>query len=416
MAMVDGNDGLVTVLAGYVQRGSWSPVTLRWIRAVRSVSRSLVLVFDQDDLSVPSEFADDDGVVFIARRHRAYDFGSYRIGLQELETRGWLFDASHVLLCNDSVIGPLFDLAELLNRMIKDQAPVWGLTESYLYSPHLQSYFLLMEIEVVLQPAVRHFFEKVVPQPSRHDVIQAYELGFSRLIKGLDLEWKAWLPAAEMWDPRNGERMANATAYPCCTLLEELPVIKTRALKEVEANQDGLGRTCSVLAEQYPEIWTELWQSASHRRLWQEAITVAILLRPSESDVLAERVAWVKQHPHPNPKCLLAVHVSETTTRARLMGEFEDEMEDGILSILICDCPVDSDQVLLQLLASAGTDWVLASAPYLWADLGGLQLQIRQIAAGLSQSPAQKMPVLFRREDCFDPDVYSVLRRRMSDA
>jgi hypothetical protein len=415
MTMVNGNDGLVTVLAGYAQAGSWSPVTLRWIRAVRSVSRSLVLVFDQDDLSIPLEFADDDGVAFMAQRHRAYDFGSYRIGLQELERRGWLSDASHVLLCNDSVIGPLFDLAELLDRMIKDQAPVWGLTESYLYSPHLQSYFLLMEIEVALQSSVRRFFENVVPQPSRHDVIQAYELGFSRLIKGLDLEWKAWLPAAEMWDPRNGERMANATAYPCCTLLEQLPVIKTRALKEYEANLDGLERTCSVLAEQYPDIWTELWQSASHRRLWQEAITVAILLRPSESDVLAERVAWVKRHPHPNLKCLLAVHVSETTTRARLMGSFEDELDDGLVSILVCDCPVDSDQALLQLLASAGTDWVLASSEALWRDLVSLQLQLRQLAERPSARSISGSPRLWRREELFCADQFQCLKGDWAD-
>ena len=34
--------------------------------------------------------------------------------------------------------------------------------------------------------------------------------------------------------------MGNSTAYPICTLLEKMPVIKTRALKEDEANQDDL--------------------------------------------------------------------------------------------------------------------------------------------------------------------------------
>ena len=100
---------LVTVMAGYAHGGEWSPVTLRWIRAVRSVSDALVLVVDQDDLSAPAEFADDECIRFLARRHRAYDFGSYRLGLAEAETRGWLTSASHVLLCNDSVIGPFFD-------------------------------------------------------------------------------------------------------------------------------------------------------------------------------------------------------------------------------------------------------------------------------------------------------------------
>ena len=60
------------------------------------------------------------------------------------------------------------------------------------------------------------------------------------------------LPAAEMLDPRNGEMMGNSTAYPICTLLEKMPVIKARSLKEDEANQDSLARTCSVLAHEFP--------------------------------------------------------------------------------------------------------------------------------------------------------------------
>ena len=79
--MTEQNRRLVTVMAGYAHGGELSPVTLRWIRAVRSVSDALVLVVDQDDLSAPAEFADDECVCFLARRHGGYDFGSYRLGL-----------------------------------------------------------------------------------------------------------------------------------------------------------------------------------------------------------------------------------------------------------------------------------------------------------------------------------------------
>ena len=174
-------------MAGYVEGSCWTPLLLRWIRALRSVSQYLVLVFDQDDLSAPPEFETDDGVVFLARRHRAYDFGSYRLGVQILNEQGWLNQATHVLLCNDSVIGPFFDVGDVLLKMMSDRTPVWGLTESYLYAPHLQSYFLLLDSGVLLNPSVRNFFEGVVPQKSRHDVIQSYELGFSALIKRLGL-------------------------------------------------------------------------------------------------------------------------------------------------------------------------------------------------------------------------------------
>ena len=58
--MTEQHRRLVTVMAGYAHGGKWSPVALRWIRAVRSVSDALVLVVDQDDLSAPAEFANDE--------------------------------------------------------------------------------------------------------------------------------------------------------------------------------------------------------------------------------------------------------------------------------------------------------------------------------------------------------------------
>ena len=400
--MTERHRRLVTVMAGYAHGGEWSPVTLCWIRAVRSVSDALVLVVDQDDLSAPAEFAYDEFACFLARRHGAYDFGSYRLGLDEAESRGWLTSTTHVLLCNDSVIGPLFDLQSVLQKMIDIAAPVWGLTESYLYSPHLQSYFLLAQSEVILNPAVRDFFASVLPQPSRHDVIQTYELGFSRLIKGLGFSWKALLPAAEMLDPCTGEMMGNSTAYPICTLLEKMPVIKTRALKEDEANQDGLARTCSFLAREFPEVWAQLWQVSPFRRLWQESISIAILLRSFEYDVLAERIGWVKEHPHPKLKCIIAVHASETKKRAQMNQQFKKDIEGGLLSILVCECDTESDQALLQLLALSDVDCVAISTEKLWREFASLHLQLRYLAEQPELNIVDGMPKLWRREFLFD--------------
>ena len=400
--MSESQHRLVTVMAGYAHGGEWSPVNLCWIEALRSVSDALVVVFDQDDLSAPAEFVQDECVCFLATRHCAYDFGSYRLGLAEAESRGWLTSASHVLLCNDSVIGPFFDLELSVQKMINSPSPVWGLTESYLYLPHLQSYFLLMQAEVALNPAVREFFDAVVPQPSRDHVIQAYELGFSRLIKHLGWSWKALLPASEMFDPRNGELMGNATAYPICTLLERLPVIKTRALKEEEANQDGLAQTCYFLATQFPELWSHIWRASLNRRVWQESISVTIILKSSEYDVLADRICWLKEHPHPRLKCHIALHRSETRKRVQLMRDFKKDIEEGYLSCVTCECCVESEQALLQLLADADTDWVVMSTNDLWSDVSSLQLQLRRLAEQPAMQIVEGIPKLWRRDLLFD--------------
>ena len=169
-------------------------------------------------------------------------------------------------------------------------------------------------------------------------------------------------------------------AYPICTLLEGLPIIKTRALKEDEANQDGLSQTCSVLARQYPELWAEIWKVSPHRRLWQESISVAIMLKSRDYDVLADRIRWLKQHPHPKLKCLISVHVSETRKRAQLHEEFKKDIQEGILSISICECCVDGAQALLQMLMGTDAEWITISSKELWGDFASLQLQIRRLA------------------------------------
>ena len=407
---------LVTVMAGYARDNRLSSVTQRWIDALRRVSTQLVLIFDQDHVEGLEKFSpSDSGVVCLCERHGAYDFGSYQRGLRFAREQQWLDQATHVLLCNDSVVGPFRDLEVILDGMQQQLVPVWGLTDCPLYVPHLQSYFLLLEQDVAQHPGVVNFFESIVPQPSRHDVIQAYELGFSSLLGALGVEWRAWLPTAGMEDPRNGEPILNSMAYPLCSLEAGSPVLKHRALKEVAANQDGLGRTCSLLAEQHPQIWAELWASTAHRRLWQEAIPVAILLREADLGVLEERIAWIKAHPHPNLKAVVAVSFEQIALRARITRVFKQELEDGVLGVLICESGQGPQQQLLQLLAAAGSDWIVVSSDAFWSDLSGLQLQLRRLAAQPQLRLLLGSPVLRRRADCFAAEVLSDLSQEWAD-
>ena len=129
--------------------------------------------------------------------------------------------------------------------------------DSYLYRPHMQSYFLLMGRELFTDPSIRRFFENVIPQPSRHHVIQAYELGFSACLPAGFL--MKVLRADQMLDPRNGELMGNVTAYPVCMLQKGVPLIKVKSLRDSRSNYDGLAQTCSYLSRNYPGVWMDLW-------------------------------------------------------------------------------------------------------------------------------------------------------------
>ena len=410
------NKRLVTVMAGYARDGTLSAITRRWIRALHQLSTQLGLVFDQDQVDGLEELVEQDpGLVCLCKRHRAYDFGSYQLGLRIAREQQLLDGATHVLLCNDSVVGPFRDLGPILDAMVQQPEPVWGLTDCQLYTPHLQSYFLLVEQSVMQHHKLVEFFESVIPKASRHDVIQAYELGFSCLLGELGIPWRAWLPISPMQDPRNGELMLNSTAYPICSLDAGSPVVKLRALKDYSANQDGLGRTCSLLAEQQPQIWVELWAWTAHRRLWQESITVAILLRDADLALLEDRLAWIKAHPHPNLKALVSVPFQQIALRARLTRVFKKELEEGVLGILICDSGQSPSQQLLELIAAAGMEWVVISSAPLWRDLAGLQLQLRRLVENPQWRLVSGTPVLRRRDDCFTTEGLTALLEEWGD-
>ena len=410
------NKRLVTVMAGYARDGTLSAITRRWIRALHQLSTQLGLVLDQDQVDGLEELVEQDpGLVCLCKRHRAYDFGSYQLGLRIAREQQLLDGATHVLLCNDSVVGPFRDLGPILDAMVQQPEPVWGLTDCQLYTPHLQSYFLLVEQSVMQHHKLVEFFESVIPKASRHDVIQAYELGFSCLLGELGIPWRAWLPISPMQDPRNGELMLNSTAYPICSLDAGSPVVKLRALKDYSANQDGLGRTCSLLAEQQPQIWDELWASTAHRRLWQESITVAILLRDADLALLEDRLAWIKAHPHPNLKALVSVPFQQIALRARLTRVFKKELEEGVLGILICDSGQSPSQQLLELIAAAGMEWVVISSAPLWRDLAGLQLQLRRLVENPQWRLVSGTPVLRRRDDCFTTEGLTALLEEWGD-
>ena len=393
---------LVTVVAGYASQGRLLLSTKRWIDALRDVSTYLILVFDQDTIDGLAEyFLDDPCISVYVERHGAYDFGSYKRGLSIAEERQWIQNSSHVLLCNDSVIGPFVDLNTVLEGMTREPSAVWGLSDSSLYRPHLQSYFLLMQRSLIEIDEVREFFDAVVPQPSRQDVIQTYEIGFSTLISQLGMKWRSLLSIESMFDPQNGERMTNSTAYPICSLSAGSPILKNRALKELSANADGLWSTCQALAEQHPKLWKEIWSETPHRRLWQEAIPLGVLLTTEDLPILGERLEWLEAHPHPSLCAIIALASSQIEIRADIYRQFKSYLKYGLLKIMVVNSVSNSEQTLIRLLSTIGTDWVVASSSSLWRDFAGLQLQLRRLIANPAQHEILGSPILLRTDQCF---------------
>lgn len=117
----------------------------------------------------------------ICRENIGYDFMSYKSGLLESGIDYSAYD--EVILCNDSVYGPLYDLQEMFDAMQTDSCDFWGVTKCVQISPHVQSYFLVFKRSVVQSGRLNEFFSKVEILTSKKSIISSYEVGLSSYLK-----------------------------------------------------------------------------------------------------------------------------------------------------------------------------------------------------------------------------------------
>ena len=119
----------------------------------------------------------DDAVV-VRKPNVGYDFGSWALGL----TLGPVSRASRVLIANDSMIGPFTSLHPALEQFESTTADVWGMTDSYQYMHHVQTYMLGFVGGVLAEPPLQQFWRSTRHEPTKWDVIRRGELRLSRVL------------------------------------------------------------------------------------------------------------------------------------------------------------------------------------------------------------------------------------------
>jgi lipopolysaccharide biosynthesis protein len=117
--------------------------------------------------------------IVLRKPNIGYDFGSWAVGLAALPT---ITKAPHVILANDSVLGPFTDIGGLLVDFESSIADVWGLTDTRQFSHHLQSYFLGYRNGVLAERPLQDFFAGVRQERSKWEIIKHNELALSRLL------------------------------------------------------------------------------------------------------------------------------------------------------------------------------------------------------------------------------------------
>ena len=195
------------------------------------VSRSLAaLVTSLDTAGYPSVVvrASDDpspliwpsplpaSTIVVRKPNIGYDFGSWAVGLDRF--RG-LAKRRHVILVNDSMVGPFEPLTEMISAFERARTDAWAATSTAQIYPHLQSYLLGFHGGMLADSAVRQFWRSVRHLDDKSLIIEEYELGLYDLLQSEGFTTSAWYPSERVVSPAenpviNGWRKLIDLGFP----------------------------------------------------------------------------------------------------------------------------------------------------------------------------------------------------------
>lgn len=167
----------LAVLAHYDPHGLVAPHVRRHAESVAEVVDRLLIV--STAALTAGARAELSGIgELVERTNEGYDFCSWQYGLAHA---GDWRSADRLVLTNDSVVGPLRPLADVLGPA-GDGTAVRGIVRSDAHGPHLQSFLLAFGPAVLRDPLFAGFWLAMTPLARRAEVVLRYEVGLGRLL------------------------------------------------------------------------------------------------------------------------------------------------------------------------------------------------------------------------------------------
>ncbi|MDT5181711.1 MAG: hypothetical protein QOJ95_5909 [Mycobacterium sp.] len=234
-----GNRALV-LFAHFDPQGIVDPYVAYYLDALHRVGATIVFVSGSPHLTPESvESIRDFCAGIYTRETLSLDFGSWHLAWKILEQRGWSLDQfDRFALANDSVYGPLFPLEEMWTSL--EGADMYGAVESLEFGRHLQSFFLVGELNERTREFLQSFWCDFQYIASKTRLIRRYEIGMSKRARAAGLTMKPYASVSAIqetfakstshqWSKKFSGAPFNSTLYYWDGLIEYLrfPFLKT---------------------------------------------------------------------------------------------------------------------------------------------------------------------------------------------
>jgi lipopolysaccharide biosynthesis protein len=209
---------------------------LRYLKAIKELRFSIIFISTANLPSIELErlrpFCDD----VILRQNTGLDFGSWSEGFARYADK----ITGRLLLANDSVYGPIGNLAAAFERLTAQAADFYGFVESIEREPHLQSWFLLFEPQVVRHPEFGAILRQPFSAMTKSNVIGKGEVNLSRRLRHAGFKYNA-LYSTKRSGLAARYLPANPTQFLWRELLlqEQVPFLKVELLRDNPFSLEG---------------------------------------------------------------------------------------------------------------------------------------------------------------------------------
>lgn len=122
----------------------------------------------------------------VIRQNIGYDFMSWKVGLDLIESKK--INPDLILLANDSVYGPLFDLSNVFNDFKNKSVNIYGMTDSYEVDYHIQSYFIIFDKQVLESKSWKTFWKEIQVYDDKTELITNCEVGLTQRLMQTELK------------------------------------------------------------------------------------------------------------------------------------------------------------------------------------------------------------------------------------
>lgn len=169
----------IALVAGYDPKGLIHDYVVFLIRSLSEISDVYYYAdgnIEKDEINKIIDFVKWYGI----DKHGKYDFGSWKNIIDKL---GWgaICEYDQLILVNDSVYGPIFDLKSLFEKMDRSEFDFWGITISKQIADHIQSYFMVFNNKSINSDVFKSFWNGIkVFQNDHIAYVRDHEIRLSR--------------------------------------------------------------------------------------------------------------------------------------------------------------------------------------------------------------------------------------------